>query len=157
MNSNIAMLYVDEHRCSGCGVCVNVCPHGAIVIENGTASIRQALCNHCEACAAACPERAILSVTETALVPEADRARAVRPQEPSRPASVVARAAPALGAALLFFGREVVPRVTDYVLDVVDRRIHQDSTDLAERSQVPADSQTASGSGRRRRRRHRGA
>lgn len=157
MNSSIAMLYVDENRCSGCGVCVNVCPHGAIAIEDGKASITQSLCNHCEACAAACPERAILSVTETALVPETDRARAVRPQEPSRPASVVARAAPALGAALLFIGREVVPRMTDYVLDAVDRRMRQDSKDLAEGSQVPADSQATSGSGRRRRKRHRGA
>jgi Fe-S-cluster-containing hydrogenase component 2 len=156
MNSNIAMLYVDQDRCSGCGVCVSVCPHGAIVIEEGKASIRQGLCHQCEACAAACPERAILSVTESALVPEPDRARAVRPREPSRPLSVVARAAPAVGAALLFLGREVMPRVADYVLDAVDRRMHQDSKDLVEPSRFPADSQTTSGSGRRRRRRHRG-
>jgi Pyruvate/2-oxoacid:ferredoxin oxidoreductase delta subunit len=157
MNSGVAMLYVDENRCSGCGACVNVCPRGAIDIQDGKASIVQALCNHCEACAAACPERAILSVTETALVPEAERAQAVRPQEGSRPASVVARAAPALGAALLFIGREVVPRVTDYVLDVVDRRMRQDSVEAAQGSQIPADSQQTSGSGRRRRRRRRGA
>jgi Pyruvate/2-oxoacid:ferredoxin oxidoreductase delta subunit len=157
MNSNIAMLYVDEGRCSGCGVCVGVCPHGAIVVEEGKASIRQALCQQCEACAAACPERAILSVTEGALVPELDRVRAVRPQEPSRPLSVVARAAPALGAALLFLGREVMPRVADYVLDVVDRRMHQGTKDLVEPSRFPVDSETTSGSGRRRRRRHRGA
>jgi Fe-S-cluster-containing hydrogenase component 2 len=157
MNSSIAMIYVDENRCSGCGVCVNVCPRGAIVIEDGKASISQALCSHCEACAAACPERAILSVTETALVPEADQAPLVRPQEPSRLATMVARAAPALGTALLFVGREVMPRLTDYVLDAVDRRAHQDSRNVIQRSQVATDSQTTSGSGHRRRRRHRGA
>jgi Fe-S-cluster-containing hydrogenase component 2 len=156
MSSSMAMLYVDENRCSGCGVCVNVCPRAAIAIEDGKASISQALCNHCEACAAACPERAILSVTETALVPEAYPPRAVRPQEASHPRWVVARAAPALGAALLFMGREVMPRVTDYVLDALDRRMRQDSRDLGKGPQVPGDSPTTSGCGRRRRR-HRGA
>lgn len=157
MNSSITMLYVDEDRCSGCGVCAEVCPHGAIVVEGGKASIRQHLCRQCEACAAACPERAILAVTESALVPQPDRTRVVRPQELSRPLSAVARAAPALGAALLFFGREVMPLVADYVLDAVDKRIHRDTKDLVEPSRFPVDSQTTSGSGRRRRRRHRGA
>jgi Fe-S-cluster-containing hydrogenase component 2 len=150
------MLYVDDKRCAGCGTCVDVCPRGAISLRNGKASISQALCNQCEACASACPEGAILSVTETGLVPEPDGARAIRGQEPSRAGTMVSRAAPALGAALLFVGREVVPRVADYVLDAIDRRMRLGTRDLAEGSQVPTDSQTTSGSGRRRRRRHRG-
>jgi Fe-S-cluster-containing hydrogenase component 2 len=156
MNSSIAILYVDENRCSGCGVCVSVCPHNAIVLEGGKASIRQALCNRCEACAAACPERAILSVTETALVPDLERTSALQGPELSGSGSAVARAAPVLSAALLFIGREVLPRVTDYVLGAIDRRVHQGSGDLVEGAQVSAGSRTTSASGRRRRRRHHG-
>jgi Fe-S-cluster-containing hydrogenase component 2 len=151
------VLYVDDKRCVGCDTCVDVCPRGAISLQDGTASINQHLCNQCEACAAACPEGAILSVTETSLVPEQSTLPSPERREASGVGSITATVAPALGAALLFLGREVVPRVADYVLDAFDRRLTQYPEDRSQGSQGPTDSQTASGSGRRRRRRHRGA
>ena len=152
----VAMLYVDEKRCSGCGICADVCPCGAIALQDGKASIIQGMCNQCETCAAACPQGAILSVTETALVPETSHTQALDRNRPSAGGSMATRVAPALGAAFLFIGREVVPRLTDYVLDAFDRKV---SRQLDRRVDVPQGSVSSNppkGSGRRRRRRQRG-
>ena len=54
---------VDPEKCSSCGICVNLCPYNAIVLEevNGQykAKVEAALCAGCGTCAAACPSRAI--------------------------------------------------------------------------------------------------
>ncbi len=51
---------VDEKRCVGCGVCVEVCDYRARVIneETGKAEVIEALCQGCGACVAACPNMA---------------------------------------------------------------------------------------------------
>ena len=47
---------VDEEHCSACGICVSVCPYGAMMkMENGKARCIEALCEGCGTCAAACP------------------------------------------------------------------------------------------------------
>ena len=55
---------VDKERCSGCLVCINLCPYQAISLNGGKekhlAEINQALCKGCGACAAACPAGAII-------------------------------------------------------------------------------------------------
>ncbi len=50
-----------EQRCSGCGLCVEVCPYGAIEIDAGTqtATVNALLCKGCGSCAAACFSGAI--------------------------------------------------------------------------------------------------
>jgi heterodisulfide reductase subunit A-like polyferredoxin len=52
--------WIDARRCVGCGMCVTVCPFGAIRIkeEAGTAEVVEALCKGCGACAAVCPAEA---------------------------------------------------------------------------------------------------
>ena len=152
----VTMLYVDDKRCSGCGICANVCPCGAIALQDGKASIIQGMCDQCEACAAACPQGAILSVTETALVPETSRTQALDRNRPSGGGSIAARMAPGVGAALLFMGREVVPRLTDYVLDAFDRKVSRQLDRSADLPQGSVSSDSPKGSGRRRRRRQRG-
>ncbi len=50
----------DEEHCSGCGVCIGVCPYGAITkTEKGKARCLEALCEGCGTCAAACPSKNI--------------------------------------------------------------------------------------------------
>jgi len=55
--------YVDEEKCSGCGICVPLCPFQAIEIvsKNGHAKARinELLCMGCGVCASSCPSRAI--------------------------------------------------------------------------------------------------
>ena len=59
-------VYVDTAHCTGCGVCVEVCPTGAIRLVDGEtgryAEVRQSECRGCEVCVEACPEGAISRV-----------------------------------------------------------------------------------------------
>jgi len=50
--------FIDESKCTACGVCANVCPQGAIVINN-SAVVNTALCTGCGICVGACPNSAI--------------------------------------------------------------------------------------------------
>ena len=52
---------VDAQRCSGCAVCVGVCPYTAIALapDGRTARVNDVLCLGCGTCAAACPTGAI--------------------------------------------------------------------------------------------------
>lgn len=53
---------VDEDKCSGCKVCVAVCPYNAIVMnERDHAEVNPALCKGCGTCTAACGSGAIKS------------------------------------------------------------------------------------------------
>ena len=51
---------VNPRLCAACGVCVEVCPYGARVLEPGMAhaEVIEVLCQGCGACAAVCPNKA---------------------------------------------------------------------------------------------------
>ncbi len=53
--------YVQEEVCSGCQVCLTVCPFSAITRDEAkrVASVNSAVCTGCGTCAAACPSNAI--------------------------------------------------------------------------------------------------
>jgi len=57
---DVTTLRVFDDRCTGCGMCTVVCPHGVLVLENGSASVvdRDA-CMECGACARNCPVEAV--------------------------------------------------------------------------------------------------
>jgi heterodisulfide reductase subunit A len=48
---------VDEDRCSGCGICVSICPYGARELDmvKRIVKVTEALCQGCGACSAGCP------------------------------------------------------------------------------------------------------
>jgi len=56
----VVTLALDETKCSGCGMCLTVCPHAVFAVENGKAAIvdRDA-CMECGACALNCPCEAV--------------------------------------------------------------------------------------------------
>ena len=49
--------FVDENICSGCGICVEICPYEAREMDSrrGVSIVHSALCQGCGACIAACP------------------------------------------------------------------------------------------------------
>jgi heterodisulfide reductase subunit A len=51
---------VDEELCTGCGVCVEICPYDARTLNEKSkiAEVNEALCVGCGACIAACPSNA---------------------------------------------------------------------------------------------------
>lgn len=57
---NVVTLRLDSDACSGCGMCVNVCPHGVFAWRDGRARIADRdACIECGACARNCPEDAV--------------------------------------------------------------------------------------------------
>jgi len=55
-----APLEVDNEKCTGCGMCKDVCTYNAIAVLKGKAMIFPELCHVCGACTIACPEQAII-------------------------------------------------------------------------------------------------
>ena len=50
------MIFVDEDRCTACGLCLDACAQGAIALGESGATIDQDLCAGCAACMTACPQ-----------------------------------------------------------------------------------------------------
>jgi len=55
---NSVIAHVDEEKCQGCGICVNICPTGALTV-NDIAVIKAQRCTGCGACVTVCPFEAI--------------------------------------------------------------------------------------------------
>lgn len=57
---NVVTLALDGPRCTGCGRCEEVCPHGVLALLNGKAAIIDLdACMECGACTRNCPFEAI--------------------------------------------------------------------------------------------------
>jgi Fe-S-cluster-containing hydrogenase component 2 len=58
--ANVVTLQLDEGRCTGCELCVTVCPHGVFAMQSRTARITDRdRCIECGACAVNCAAGAI--------------------------------------------------------------------------------------------------
>lgn len=57
---NVATLTLNQAKCSGCGMCADVCPHGVFAIQEKKAMITDLdACMECGACEKNCPFSAI--------------------------------------------------------------------------------------------------
>jgi NAD-dependent dihydropyrimidine dehydrogenase PreA subunit len=156
------LITIDLARCNGCGACLEVCPEGALYLIDDKAMVEAGLCRECEACVAACPEEAI-AITSQEVAPAGMTVVETRPVGPSpRPEVPVvplrAKVLPLVGATLTWAGREIVPRLADYLLYNLDRWAmdRQAASSSKGATSRRASNRQADGRGRRRRRRHRG-
>jgi len=106
------MVFVDEDRCTGCGLCMEACPTGAISMTDGVARIEQALCRECEVCLSACPTGAISAVREP-IGTERPTPAPVRPV--ARVPQLSGSPRPWLDGALAYIRWEVVPQVAAFL------------------------------------------
>ena len=57
---DVVTLTVDAEKCTGCGMCIEVCPHGVLALSDGKAAIADRdACMECGACAMNCVPEAI--------------------------------------------------------------------------------------------------
>lgn len=57
---NVVTLKLDAGKCTGCGMCVSVCPHGVFGLDHGKAKIMDMnSCMECGACAKNCAFSAV--------------------------------------------------------------------------------------------------
>ena len=57
---DVVTLRLDEKKCVGCGVCLNVCPHAVLRLTNGKVGIaNRDACMECGACSRNCPAEAL--------------------------------------------------------------------------------------------------
>jgi electron transfer flavoprotein alpha subunit len=54
----MALLNIDREACTGCGVCVNVCPFGALELVDSIATVNER-CTACGVCVGECPVNAL--------------------------------------------------------------------------------------------------
>lgn len=58
--ANVATLELISEKCTGCGTCLDVCPHNVFTVENKKAVIvDRDRCMECGACAMNCPFGAV--------------------------------------------------------------------------------------------------
>jgi nitroreductase/NAD-dependent dihydropyrimidine dehydrogenase PreA subunit len=50
---------LDAGRCTGCGLCLDVCPSDVLALENGKITLAREGCFGCDHCAAVCPTGAV--------------------------------------------------------------------------------------------------
>ena len=59
---------IDESKCTGCGICTDVCPVNAITVDQ-VAEIDAETCTDCGLCVAECPNEA-LSILPSSQIPK---------------------------------------------------------------------------------------
>ncbi len=58
--SNVVTLQLDRDKCIGCGLCVDVCPHAVLAMDDKKARlVDRDACMECGACAKNCKAEAI--------------------------------------------------------------------------------------------------
>ena len=120
------MITVQTERCNGCGACVESCPNGAILLQNGVAFISQDLCQECETCLDVCSQGALVYQEQLEPVGEVIRIPAPPPVLSISPQPAPSRGGllSAVGTFLLWTGKEWGPRLAEIALNYLYQRIH---------------------------------
>lgn len=63
VHATVTMPEVIEEKCTGCGVCADVCEYSAIAVVKGKVLIFPELCHGCGACKLFCPDDAFIEVS----------------------------------------------------------------------------------------------
>jgi len=57
---DVVTLKLDEEKCTGCGMCLEVCPHAVLKMNGGRVEVRDRdACMECGACSRNCPFEAV--------------------------------------------------------------------------------------------------
>ena len=133
------MIFVNIDFCNGCGECVSVCPNSAMILKNNHAFIDQELCQECEACVDSCPQGAILVAESAPIDSEIINVSAVPTEisivsEQSHYSSIQNAVLPAIGSALMWTGREVIPRLANLAINYLEQRLQSSPSEFTQQN-----------------------
>jgi len=155
------MIAIKYEDCDGCGACVESCPTGALLLQNGKACFDQDICEGYEVCIDSCPQEAIIRQEEVPAGTTVIQIPLESTPVPSnsgevRDLTIRDVVLPAIGSFLVWTGREIAPRLANLVLKTLDRRVQPaDPTSKYETMQYANRGAEVRGRHRRlRRRRH---
>lgn len=84
-NEGYPVPLIDTGRCDGCGLCLRVCPTGALVIEAGVAIVKKpTACDYTGLCERICPRGAIQLPYEILVVAPGNRSKVGEKNDKSR-------------------------------------------------------------------------
>jgi ferredoxin len=160
------MVYVNDAICNGCGECIDICPTNALIFQNNRAFIDQDLCQECGVCIDICPKGAILLAQPLPVGREVIQVPATPPDYSTSLVNCAERVPvremvlPVIGSVLLWTGRELVPRLADLALGILDRRIQSSQSAPTQKVGMQSNRQVSTSTrgdsrGRRRRQRRR--
>jgi NAD-dependent dihydropyrimidine dehydrogenase PreA subunit len=132
------LLTIDRNLCTGCGICLDACPNGAISLDEVeyVSTIDAVLCNECLECLDVCPNDAIrrvesselVSVSEGEIVEGEVIRREMMPVPELGPPAMLqqpGRLVALAGTALSFVGSWLLPRAADALVGAVEHRLTQ--------------------------------
>lgn len=146
------MVFINTELCNGCGECIDICPTGALTLQENQVIISQELCRGCEICINSCPQGAIEVSSQVSEQPEDEliehqplendviRIPSEIPEEidimpVQQPQYHLQNIAlPAIGSALLWAGREVIPRLANLAIQYLDRRLQSSEPEFTSKN-----------------------
>ncbi|MFH2038388.1 MAG: 4Fe-4S binding protein [Chloroflexota bacterium] len=128
-------IQINQELCSGCGICMDSCRSGAIIMDAQQVTIDLKLCNNCGVCIDACPNEAIAVVAGTTPIihiptPNPDK-NPIMPIQPLSQQSEISRPLkenkPLTRAAMAFLESEIAPRLVTMAVSVLERKLTHSS------------------------------
>lgn len=119
----MSLIYIDNKQCDGCGICVDACTVGAIVLREDKAFVEQELCEGCQVCIDSCPRGAILLIEKLGTIGNAATASypVPIPEVEVLPAAQWP-VSPSVGAAIGSALVGALPRLVSLAVDWLERR-----------------------------------
>ena len=153
--SDHQLVWVDVERCTGCGVCAELCHLQAFSVKDGVAYVDEETCDGCLECVDRCPEEAIHPLVHAEIVKVEDRTPLT-----VRPRGTMIETA---GAAATVAGLSLLTQVASWLARLVGRWLAEGyatgsrGVERAGGPSSPAKSEPSVGAGHRARHRRRGS
>jgi len=108
---------VNRAVCTGCGICIPICPVGAISLVESVAEINQSVCTLCQKCVEACPSGAISSIKlPTVVKPGVKQTPSgLEVMRPIPPSSIPKQS---ISSTAAYAGLKILPRLVDIIVSL---------------------------------------